>query len=127
MGAAAAANVVTVTFTGPATYPDIRMAEYSGIDPNNPLDVVSSATGNGATSATPAVATSYANDLLVGANLVQSLTITAGSGFSTRVITSPDGDLLEDRVVTTTGSYSVTANIAPDLWIMQMVAFRRHP
>ena len=82
VGAAAGANSVTVSFTAPAIYPDIRLAEYSGIDPNNPLDVVASATGNSAASATPPVTTTFANDLLVGANLVQSLTITGGSGFT---------------------------------------------
>ena len=54
VGAAAGANSVTVSFTAAAIYPDIRLAEYSGIDPNNPLDVVASATGNSAASATPA-------------------------------------------------------------------------
>ena len=127
VGAAAGANSVTVSFTSPAIYPDIRIAEYSGIDPNNPLDVVAGATGNSGTSVTPAVTTTYANDLLIGANLVQSLTVAGGSGFTTRVITSPDGDILEDRVVTVTGSYSASASIAPDRWIMQMAAFRRHP
>ena len=127
VGAAAGANSVTVSFTAPAIYPDIRLAEYSGIDPNNPLDVVASATGNSATSATAPVTTTFANDLLVGANLVQSLTLTGGSGFTTRVITSPDGDILEDRIVTATGSYSASAPIAGAPWIMQLAAFRRHP
>jgi chitodextrinase len=127
VGAAAGANSVTVSFTAAAIYPDIRLAEYSGIDPNNPLDVVASATGNSAASTTPPVTTTFANDLLIGANLVQSLTITGGSGFSTRVITSPDGDILEDRIVTATGSYSASANIAAAPWIMQLAAFRRHP
>ena len=36
--AAAGANVVTVKFTSAANYPDIRILEYSGIDPASPLD-----------------------------------------------------------------------------------------
>ena len=43
------------------------------------------------------------------------------------MITSPDGDILEDRIVTATGSYSASANIAAAPWIMQLAAFRRHP
>src|SRR5262249_42616265 len=39
-GAAANANVVTVSFSTPATYPDIRVLEYSGVDPANPVDIV---------------------------------------------------------------------------------------
>ena len=37
--AAAGANTVTVTFSTAAAYPDIRILEYKGADPNNPVDV----------------------------------------------------------------------------------------
>ena len=30
---------MTVTFSRAASFPDIRIAEYSGADPNNPVDV----------------------------------------------------------------------------------------
>jgi hypothetical protein len=44
------------------------------------------------------------------------------------MITSPDGDIAEDRIVTATGSYTATAPTSPaGPWIMQMAAFRRHP
>ena len=33
-------NQVTVTFSPAAAYPDIRILEYNGLDPNGPLDVV---------------------------------------------------------------------------------------
>ncbi|HXM51391.1 MAG TPA: hypothetical protein VN956_26345, partial [Pyrinomonadaceae bacterium] len=123
--AAAGANTVTVTFTTAAIYPDIRIAEYSGLDPVSPLDVAVGAQGNNATSSSGAVTTTNANDLLVGANLVQTLTTGPGSGYTNRVITTPDGDILEDRVVTTIGSYTATAPVSPSgQWIMQMVAFR---
>jgi Putative Ig domain len=122
--AAANANTLTVTFNAAANYPDIRIAEYSGIDPLAPVDVVAAAQGNGPTSNSGAVATGNANDLLVGANLVQTGTTGPGSGYTSRVITSPDGDVLEDSIVTATGSYSATAPVAGGAWIMQMVAFR---
>ena len=41
-----------------------------------------------------------------------------------RLLTSPDGDLAEDKMVTSTGSYSATAPLSSGQWIMQMVAFR---
>src|SRR6266853_2090950 len=123
--AAPNANVVTVTFTSAAISPDIRIAEYRGLDTVNPLDVVAAAQGNSASSNSGTVTTTNANDLLVGANLVQTITTGPGPGFTNRVITSPDGDILEDRVVTTIGSYSATAPVSPaGGWIMQMVAFR---
>jgi len=116
---------VMVTFTVPATSVDIRIAEYSGLDAVNPLDMSVAAQGNGTTSDSGSVTTTNANDLLVGANQVQTGTSAAGPGYTTLVITSPDADILEDQVVTETGSYSATAPVSPSgQWIMQMVAFR---
>jgi hypothetical protein len=123
-GAAANANTVTVTFSTAAVFPDIRIAEYSGLDLLNPLDVSIGAQGSSATSNSGAVTTTNANDLLVGANLVQTSSTGPGTSFTNRVITFPDGDILEDRVVTATGSYSATAPLFSGSWIMQLVAFR---
>src|ERR1700682_2669814 len=74
--AGAGANTVTVTFSVAARYPDIRIAEYSGLDTVNPLDVSTGAQGTTTSiSNSGPVTTTNANDLLVGANLVQSTTI----------------------------------------------------
>ena len=123
--AAAGTNTVTVTFNGAAAFPDIRILEYSGADLTAPLDVTAAGTGNSATSATVAVTTTNANDLLFAANIVATGTTGPGAGFTSRTITIPDGDIAEDRLVTVTGSYSVTAPVSPTgQWIMQMVAFK---
>ena len=122
--AAANSNTVTVTFNTGAASPDVRIAEYSGIDPTTPVDVVAAAQGNGTSSNSGSVNTGNANDLLVGANLVQQTTTGPGSGYTSRVITSPDGDILEDQIVNTAGSHSATAAVTGGSWIMQMVAFR---
>ncbi|HSZ78322.1 MAG TPA: fibronectin type III domain-containing protein [Chthoniobacterales bacterium] len=122
--ATAGANTVTLTFTKAAGYPDVRIMEYSGIDPVTPVDVVVGATGNSVTSGSGAVITKNALDLLVGANIIWTVTGSPGSGFIQRMITS-DGDIVEDRVVTAVGSYSASANLnTSGAWIMQMVAFR---
>ena len=123
--AAANSNTVTVSFSQAAAAPDVRIAEYSGIDPTTPVDVVATAQGSGASSSSGSVTTGNASDLLVGANQVQTLTTGSGSGYTSRVITTPDGDILEDSMVATAGSYSATAAVSPSgKWIMQMVAFR---
>src|SRR5436309_2108247 len=71
------------------------------------------------------VTATNANDLLVGANLVATRTTGPGTSFTSRMITSPNGDILEDRIVTATGHYSATAPLSSNgQWIMQMVAFR---
>jgi hypothetical protein len=123
--AAAAANVVTVTFGAAAVYPDIRIMEYRGIDPVNPLDTFVGATGYSGVSSSGALTTTSATDLLVGGNTVSPYTTAAGSGFTLRLLTEPDGDIVEDQIMTATGSYSASAALtqAGD-WVMQMVAFR---
>ena len=125
VSAAATANTVTVRFTVPANYADIRILEYSGLDGASPVDVTAAAIGTNATSNSGAVTTTNANDLLVGANMVYTSTNSPGSGFTRRMITAPDGDIAEDRVITTAGSYSASAALSSaGPWIMQMVAFK---
>jgi hypothetical protein len=124
VGAAAGTNSATVTFSPAAAYPDIRILEYSGADPNNPVDVTAASSGNSSISSSGSVTTTNPTDLLFGANLVQTNTTGPGSGFTQRVLTSPDGDIAEDEMVTATGNYSATAPLNSSQWIMQMVAFR---
>jgi uncharacterized membrane protein/fibronectin type 3 domain-containing protein len=126
--AAAGANTVTVTFSSAATSPDIRVVEYSGADPNNPVDVTAANSGNSTSSSSGSATTTSATDLIFGANLAQVRTRGPGSGFTQRLLTSPDGDIAEDRMVSATGSYSATAPLkSSGRWIMQMVAFRLGP
>ena len=123
--AGAGANTVTVTFVSAANYPDVRILEYNGADPNNPLDVTSANTGNSSTSSSGSATTSSPTDLILGANVVATLTSGPGSGFTQRLLTSPDGQIAEDKMVMATGSYSATAALSSSgPWIMQMVAFR---
>jgi len=123
--AAAGANSVTVSFTMPAVLADVRILEYSGLDPASPVDVTASATGSAATSSTPPVVTSAAPDLLFAANTVTTTTSGPGSGWTSRVVTFPDGDIAEDQVASAAGSYGAAASlVAPGPWVMQMVAFK---
>ena len=88
------------------------------------MDVVAAAQGSGTSSNSGSVNTGNANDLLVGANLVQQTTTGPGSGYTSRVITSPDADILEDEIVNTAGSHNAAAAVTGGAWIMQMAAFR---
>jgi hypothetical protein len=115
-----------VTFTVAARYPDIRILEYSGLDPTNPVDVTASNLGNSSTSIA-SVTTTNPNDLLVASNLVQTVSTGIGSGFTQRLLTQ-DGDIAGDEVVTSAGSYSASSPLSPSApWIMQLVAFRTAP
>src|SRR6266705_2907397 len=124
--ATAGANIVTVTFSPAAAYPDIRILEYSGADPNSPVDVTTAAAGSSTTTNSGSATTTNATDLIFGASMVATFTTGPGTGFTQRLLTSPDGDIAEDRMVTATGSYSATtAALSPaGQWVMQMVAFR---
>jgi hypothetical protein len=124
VAAAANTNVVTVRFNVAAVYPDIRILEYSGLDHVTPLHTVTAATGSSATSNSGSLNVSVPNVLLVAANVVATVTSGPGSGFTNRMITNPNGDIVEDRVVTTAGTYSATAPLTSSgYWVMQMVAF----
>src|ERR1700722_15112699 len=123
--AAAGANTVTVTFNTTVKFPDVRIVEYSGISTSGALDVSVGANGSGTSLSSGATTTSNANDLLVGADYIGATSRTVGSGYTQRLYTSPDSDLVEDRVVAATGSYSASSTQSPSSWwVMQMAAFR---
>jgi glucose/arabinose dehydrogenase/PKD repeat protein len=121
--AAAGANTVTVNFDKAVNYVDVRILEYGGLDRTNPLDVSKSAAGSASTANSGAATTTTARELILGAGMTTGVFSNAGSGFTKRIITTPDADIAEDRVVTATGSYSATAPQAGS-WVMQMVTFR---
>jgi len=122
--AAAGTNTVTVKFGSAAQYPDIRILEYSGIDPVNPVDLAAAFFNSGSLSTTGTVVITNSLDLLVGANTVQTSNSGPGTGFTERLLT-PDGDVVEDREVSVPGLYSAIAPLtAPGEYVMQLVAFR---
>lgn len=121
----AGANHVIVTFNALPSTPDVRIAEYSGITSRSPLDVAVGNSGTSALSTSGPLTTTNAFDLLIAANDVEDLTTAAGTGFTQRLKTPTFGDILEDQVVTTAGSYTATAPLASSVpWIMQMAAFK---
>ncbi len=124
--AAANTNSVTITFSTMPCGPEVRIAEYSGIDPGNPVDVTSGAMGTGTAQSSGVATTTNSVDVLVGANYTGwASEDTAGSGYALRMFTDY-WDILEDEVVTSAGSYSATATQDADdsPWIMQLVALR---
>jgi RHS repeat-associated protein len=129
-------NIVDVVFASTkgncVTAPEVRIAEYRGISTNSGLSAVDvSATQNTSSSATcnsGSKSTTNQNDLLVGANLAGKTTTLAGANYVNHVVTTPQGDALEDQIVTSTGSYSAGATMAASgNCLMQMVAFKEAP
>jgi len=125
VGGGAGATTVRVSFNGSATSPDLRIAEYVGASTTNPIDAIGSATGSSATaSATLNTATTNADDLIFAGDFTQTATTGPGPGFASRMITSPDSDIVEDKAVTSTGTFSATAPLQSGWWLMQLVAIK---
>ena len=121
---ASGSNTVTVTFNQAAAFVDIRILEYSGLDTASPLDKTAGAAGAGTTASSGAATTTSATELIFGAEMTTQTTTGPGSGFVSRIITSPDTDIAEDKIVSATGSYSATAAVTSSNWVMQMVTFK---
>ena len=119
----AGANIVTVTFNQNTAAQSVRIVEYAGLDTVHPLDTSVGASGGAATADSGPVTTNSANDLLFGAGSITTGFTGSGTGFTTRLVNG-FGDIVEDQVVTVTGSYDATATLASGVWVMQLVAFR---
>jgi hypothetical protein len=114
-------NTMTVTFNR-LTLPDIRILEYRSV---STLDVTAGASGSSVISSSGTAVTSSSNELIVGANTVATGVTGAGSGFTARIITWPNGDIAEDLVGPALGSYSATAPLSSaGPWVMQLVTFQ---
>ncbi len=123
---AASTNTVTVTFSQAASYPDIRILEYGNVNTTSPFDVGSTGSGTAATANSGSATTTAAPDLLVGAGMTSGTFSAAGSGYTKRMITAPDGDIVEDQVAATSGSHAATAAVS-GVWLMQLAAFKPGP
>jgi hypothetical protein len=117
-------NTVTLTFDQPAVYVDLRVTEYSGLSQTNVFDAGASATGIGSSADSGLVAITATNELLFGAGMTATTFTGPGFGFTQRVITSPDADIIEDQIAAATGSYSAAAGLSSGAWLMQLAAFR---
>jgi chitodextrinase len=122
--AASGSNQVRVTFDRAAVYVDLRITEYSGLNQTSPLEAGVSATGNSSMANSGFIGTSASSDLLFAAGMTYTTFNTPGAGFTRRVITVPDGDIVEDVIAGPRGSYNATASLSSGRWILQLVAFK---
>jgi len=121
--AVAGANSVKVVFNVPAACVGVRILEYAGLDTAAPLDATAAASGSTNANDSGPLTTSGPDELLFAANMTTGFTSRAGAGFTSRVVTSPDGDIAEDQIAAQAGTYHGTA-AASGVWVMQMAAFR---
>jgi hypothetical protein len=121
--ASAGTNEVTVSFDRRATFVDLRITEYAGLRHLAPFDVGASASGSGTEAATPPVTVGTPSELLFAAGMTSGTFTAAGTGYTARVITSPDGDLVEDAVAYQTGDHAAAAALSGGTWLLQLAVF----
>jgi chitodextrinase len=123
----AGTNSVTVVFDQAATFVDLRITEYAGLRPSTPFDAGRSATGVGTLADTGAITTAGPSELVFAAGMTGAVFTAPGSGFTSRVITSPDGDIVEDAVAVAAGSHGATATLSSGMWLLQVATFAPAP
>ena len=115
-------NTVTVTFDQAVPFPDVRVLEYTGV---SALDASAAGSGVGPTTSCGPAITSADNELIFAANTVATGNSGPGADFTQRIITIPNGNLAEDRIVSAIGSYAATATLTGSGdWVMQMATFK---
>jgi Ig-like domain CHU_C associated/Lectin C-type domain/HYR domain len=122
-GGGTAINITATLSGAPTSFSQIYISEYSGIITTNPLDQNSVATGNTPAISSGAKTTTFANELIYGASIGASGTISTGTGFTNR--SAANQNIIEDKNVTATGSYDAIFTIPPggNRWIAQMATF----
>jgi chitodextrinase len=116
-------NTVTATFSTTITACGILyIHEYSGVKQTSPVDSVVSATGWSSSMNSGNLSTSNANDLLFAGGESGNTVTKPGNGYTAR--SSSYGNMTEEKIASTAGSYSATATQNGRAWILQLVAFK---
>ena len=116
------ANTVTITLNT-TQYNDLYILEYSGLATGGALDVTSTASGTSNSATSGAATTTAPNELIFGFGGGDSGTYSPGPLFSAR--STFDGDIAEDEIVNSSGSYTATASISVSAgWTMSMATFK---
>jgi hypothetical protein len=120
-GGAILTVTANLTGTGPTSFSQIYVSEYSGIVTSNPLDQNSVNIGNTVAVSSGAKTTTSTNELIYGVSIGASGLLTTGAGFNTR--SSANQNIVEDKNVSPIGSYSANFTSASGNWIAQMATF----
>ena len=103
---AAGAHTITVTYSGSA-WNDLFVAEYSGADAVNPIDVSNAAQGASGVNPATTLTTTKANEYLVGWVHAEGTVLAVGGGFASR--DTFDGNQVEDKPAPTIGTCSINS------------------
>jgi hypothetical protein len=126
-GIRAGSNAVTVTFDQPASFADVRITEYSELAQTESFDAGSSASGTGVIANGTPVVTSVAGELLFVAGMTSTTFTGPGVGFTTRILTEPGGNLIQDKWAGFPAAYGAKATLESGPWLIQVAAFKPGP
>jgi Domain of unknown function (DUF1929)/IPT/TIG domain/Kelch motif len=122
--AGAGSNKLTVKFSKAASYADLRIFEYAGLDASNPLDVAAGSSGTSFTASSGQISTNFAQELVFASDTVQSKTLNPGAGYIPVLLTS-FFDIAEHVIPSKKGKFTPTAKLdASTNWVMQTAAFK---
>jgi hypothetical protein len=117
----AGGDTVTVTLSAaPVNGSDLLVMEYSGLALANAFDVSAQASGNGTALSSGPATTTAAHELVLG--YAEAPSASPGIGFTQRALLS--GNLTEDKVVSTAGTYDATATTTTGAWVMVLATFK---
>jgi chitodextrinase len=122
--APAGGNQVTVTLDRPAIYVDLRITEYTRVRSASPFDGGVSANGSSDDAATGSLPVPAGSELLFAAGMTGASFTGPGPGYTQRVLTTPDGDIVEDAIAPSAGTYSASAPLNEGTWLLQLASFR---
>jgi len=116
-------NAVTFTLAQSAGF-SLRILEYAGLDSTAPVDTGAGMIGSVAVADSGPITTTHAHDLIVAGDATTAVTVGAGPGFTSRILTG-GGEIVEDEEVQAIGTYHATAPLnGPANWSMAAVALR---
>jgi hypothetical protein len=113
-------DTITLTMSASLSGGTLMVAEYSGLALSDAADAQKAGAGSGTAMDSGEGITNFGNELVLG--YAGASGATPGSGFTERAALA--GNILEDEVVSTTGTYDATATTTAGPWAMIMVTFR---
>jgi chitodextrinase len=122
-GIAAGTDSVTATFRNSiSNFGIIYIHEYSGISATNPVGFTASATGSSPFLNSGSISTPSTNYLIFGGGVSDNVVTAAGTDFIARSLAY--GNITEDRIAASPGTYAATGIHNGLIWAMQVVAFQ---
>ena len=115
-GAAPRRNRVTVSFSSPVERATLGIAEYHGVDPQQPIGATVGGAGISTDAATGSLAISDPGDVLLSSAFTAGHALGPGPFYRQRLLPKDSSLVVADNAVTGPGTYSASARQSLDGW-----------